>query len=68
MAIVTNSQRKGQRRVDVNSGQLRLEEGNNRMLLSDGTDTRLLIGVDPRGQIVVALTKIGEDIFDAYNA
>lgn len=45
MAIETNVTYSGQKKTDVLSGQLRIEDGNNRMVLFDGTDNRMIIGV-----------------------
>lgn len=64
MAIVKTTTYTGQKRTDVLSGQLRIEEGNNRMILFDGTDTRMLIGLFPDGTIGIIISKIGEDVFD----
>lgn len=66
MAIETNVTYSGQKKTDVLSGQLRIEDGNNRMVLFDGTDNRMIIGVDPySGNIIIAISKPGEDVFEA---
>ena len=58
---------KGQEKVDTLSSRVRIEEGKGRIIVNDGQDNRMIIGAAPDGKIVVAITKIGEDIFDAYN-
>lgn len=69
MAIVKDVSYKGQKRTDVLSGQLRIEDGNNRMVLFDGTNNRMLIGIDPNtGNVIIAISKPGEDVFAALAA
>lgn len=57
----------GQKSTSTLSAKLRIDEGRGYMVVHDSTDNRLLIGVDPDGNVVVALTKIGEDVFEAYS-
>ena len=64
--IQTKKKYTGQKSTSVLSGQLRLEEGNNRLILYDGTDYRMVIGVLPDGTIGIAISKPGEDVFDAF--
>jgi len=50
MAIQTKKKYKGQKRTDVLSGKLRLEVGNNRLIVVDETGrVRILIGFDKDG-------------------
>lgn len=67
MAVVTNTQHKGQNRTDVLSGQLRIEDGNNRLVLFDGTVNRMIIGVLPDGTVGVVISKPGEDVFNIFS-
>lgn len=62
MAIVKEVSYKGQNRTDVLSGKLRIEDGNNRMILFDGTVNRMLIGLNPDGGIGIYISKPGEDV------
>lgn len=67
MTVETNVTYTGQKKTDVLSGQLRIEDGNNRMVLFDGTVTRMIIGLY-KGEILIAISKTGTDVFDALDA
>lgn len=67
MALDKKVSYSGQKKVDTLSSKVRIEEGKGRIIVNDRNDNRMIIGADPDGIIVVALTKIGEDIFDAYS-
>lgn len=49
----------------VNSGKLTIENGNNRMLVNDGSNDRLLIGEEDSGDIVMKLSQTGYDVKEA---
>lgn len=66
MAIQTKKKYTGQQSTSVLSGQLRFEEGNNRLVLHDGTNYRMIIGILPDGTIGIAISKVGEDVFGAF--
>ena len=66
MAIQTKKKYTGQQSTSVLSGQLRFEEGNNRLVLHDGTNYRMVIGILPDGTIGIAISKDGQDVFEAF--
>jgi len=57
----------GQKTDSVNSGKLRTEYGNNRMIVNDGTDDILLAGQDNDGDIVFKVSQPGFDVKTATN-
>lgn len=67
MAITTKKKYTGQGNTSVLSGQLRIEDGNNRMVLFDGTVYRLILGLLPDGTIGLVISKPGIDVFSAYS-
>lgn len=66
MAIQTKKKYTGQQSTSVLNGQLRFEEGNNRLVLHDGDNYRMVIGILPDGTIGIAISKVGEDVFEAF--
>ena len=83
MAIKIKKKYTGQQSTSVLGGQIRIEDGNNRMVvargslemvtiddnglvLSDGTNRRMIIGRMPDSTIGVAISKPGEDVFEAF--
>ena len=64
--IQTKKRYSGQNSTSGLNGQLRFEEGNNRLVLHDGANYRMVIGVLPDGSIGIAISKDGEDVFDAF--
>lgn len=67
MAIETNVTYSGQKKTDILSGQLRIEDGNNRMILFDGTNNRMIIGIRPDGTVGIIISKIGIDVESLYS-
>lgn len=67
MAIITKTQYKGQNTTGVLSGQLRIEEGNGRLILFDGTVNRMIIGLLPDGTVGVVISKPGVDVFSVFS-
>ena len=66
MALEKKVISQGQNKSSNLTGQLRFEEGLGRIVLFDGTNTRLLIGLDPySGEVVIVISKEGEDVFEA---
>lgn len=47
------------------SGRLIIDEGRGRMVLYDGVDNRMIIGLSPQGEVIIAISKVGEDVFEA---
>lgn len=60
----------GQKQIKPVRGKLVVEEGNSRITLYDTTDNvyRMIIGILPDGTIGIAISKEGEDVFDAFNS
>jgi len=67
MAITTKTKYAGQQSTSVLSGQLRIEDGNGRMVLYDGTHYRMIIGLLPDGTVGVVISKPGIDVFSAFS-
>jgi hypothetical protein len=65
--IETKKKYTGQKSTSVLNGQLRIEDGNNRMVLYDGSNYRMIIGVLPDGTVGIAISKQGEDVFAAFS-
>lgn len=68
MAIETKKKYNGQKSTAVLDGKLRIEDGNNRMLLHDGTVNRLIIGKAPNGEYLIAISAVGIDVVEALGA
>ena len=60
----------GQRQIKPILGKLVVEEGNSRITLYDTTTNvyRMIIGILPDGSVGIAISKEGEDVFDAFNS
>lgn len=60
----------GQKQIKPILGKLVVEEGNSRITLYDTTDSvyRMIIGILPDGTIGIAISKEGEDVFDAFDS
>lgn len=63
MADISDS---GQQVNSVNNGKVRMENGNNRMILFDGTVNRLVLGELPNGQIGLVISKERIDVLDVF--
>lgn len=63
MAIQTKITQPGNGQTSTLGGQLRLDDGNNRMVGVEGEDTRMLIGVHPDGSWNITISSDGEDVF-----
>lgn len=59
----------GQKLIKPVRGKLVVEEGNSRITLYDTTDNvyRMIIGILPDGTIGIAISKEGEDVFEAFD-
>lgn len=57
----------GQKLTNTNQGYLRIEDKNGYMVLYDGTDHRMIIGILPDGTVGIAISKDGEDVFSAFS-
>lgn len=67
MAIVKKVSFSGNPTTNDLSGRLRFEQGENRMVLFDGTVNRMVIGL-VNGEVLIAISKPGEDVFEALGA
>ena len=65
--IETKKKYTGQESTSVLNGQLRIEDGNNRMVLFDGAVYRMIIGVLPDGTVGIVISKPGIDVFSAFS-
>lgn len=68
MAIETKKKYSGQQSTAVLDGKVRIEDGNNRMLLHDGNVNRLIIGKAPNGEYLIAISAVGVDVIEALGA
>jgi hypothetical protein len=57
----------GQKKTDTLDSRVRLEEGNRRLIVSDGTNNVALFGYDAAGNIVVKVAKAGYNADTATN-
>lgn len=67
MAIVKKVSYSGSPTTNDLSGQLRFEQGNNRLVLFDGTVNRMILGQLPDGSVNIIFTKEGVDAFDVFS-
>lgn len=67
MAIVKKVSYSGSPSTNDLSGQLRFEQGENRMVLFDGTVNRMLIGLLPDGNVGWIVSKPGVDVFSLFS-
>lgn len=66
MAIQIKRKYTGQQSTSGLNGQLRFEEGANRLVLHDGRHYRMVIGVLPDGTVGIAISKDGQDVLEAF--
>lgn len=67
MAIETKKKYTGSASTSVLNGQLRIDDGNNRMVLYDGNYYRMIIGVLPDGTVGMIISKPGVDVFSLFD-
>lgn len=65
--ITTVKKYNGQQSTSVLNGQLRIEDGNNRMVMYDGTHYRMIIGLLPDGTVGMVISKPGVDVFSLFD-
>lgn len=53
-------------RVQTNSGKLTFNQAGDALVLFNGTLYRMIIGILPDGTIGIAVSKEGEDVYDAF--
>ena len=56
----------GQRITGTNAGYIKIEDINGRIVVYDGTDNRIIIGVLPDSTIGIVISKVGVDVFDLF--
>lgn len=66
MAIVSKVTQPGNNQVSTLGGQIRLDEGNGRLLGIEGDDTRMLIGIHPDGSWNITISSEGEDVLSLF--
>lgn len=57
----------GGKKVASNNGRLTFNQNGDALVLFNGTVFRMIIGVLPDGTIGIAVSKEGEDIYDAFS-
>jgi len=57
----------GSKKISTNNGKLTFSQAGNALVLFDGTTWRMIIGVLPDGTVGIAISKEGEDIYDAFS-
>ena len=57
----------GSKQLATNNGKLQFTQQGNALVLFDGTTWRLILGVLPDGTVGLAISKEGEDIYDAFS-
>lgn len=62
MAIVKSVRFKGQKKTDTLDSKIRIEEGNGRLIVTDGVKNRILIGKAPDGTYGLWISKPGYDV------
>ena len=67
MTVIKRAVYKGQQKTDTLNSKLRIERGNNRMLLFDGTNYRMIIGILPDGTVGVVISKEGVDVLSLFD-
>lgn len=57
----------GQNTTESSSGYLRIEDGNNRLVLFNGTIFRLILGLMPDNSVGFVISKEGTDVFTVFS-
>lgn len=68
MAIQTKKSYSGQKSTEVLDGHVRVETGNNRLMMNDGQTNRLIIGKAPNGDYLIAISAVGVDVIEALGS
>lgn len=67
MAFEKEVEYSGEKKVDSLNSSVRIEQSKNRILITDGTLNRMVIGMYD-GEIIIAVSKEGEDVIEALEA
>lgn len=67
MAVIEKVQTDGQKKTGAVNGQLQFKEGDNRMVLINGSLARIIFGVLPDGSVGFIITKEGKDAFAVFS-
>ena len=57
---------KGQEKTDTLDSKIRIEEGNGRILVNDGTNNRIIIGLLPDGTYGIVISKPGVEVLTVF--
>ena len=57
----------GQNITGSQQGSIYMDEAQGRLVVYDGVDNRMVIGLY-KGEVVIAISKPGEDVFEALDA
>lgn len=58
---------KGQKKTDTLDSKIRIEDGNGRLLVNDGTNNRIIIGLLPDGTFGLIISKEGYDVLSLFS-
>ena len=64
MTVTKNVIYKGQKKTDTLDSKVRIEQGNGRVIVSDDTKNRILIGKAPDGTYGLWISKPGFDVIE----
>lgn len=67
MAIQTKITQPGNTQTSTLGGQIRIDDGNGRLVVYDGTYNRLILGTWPDGTIGLIISKPGIDVFSLFD-
>lgn len=67
MAFEKEVEYSGENKIDTLNSRVRIEQAKNRIIITDGTLNRMLIGMHD-GEIIIAVSKDGEDVIEALDA
>ena len=67
MAVVKKATYSGQSKTDVLNGKIRIEDGENRIVIYDEDNLRIIIGLLPDGTYGFVMSKEGYDLIDVFS-
>ena len=66
MAIIKSTTYKGQKKTDTLNSKIRIEDGNGRLLVNDGVNNRIIIGLLPDGSYGMVVSKPGVEVLSLF--
>lgn len=66
MAVTKHVVYKGQKKTDTLDSKLRIEQGNGRLIVTDGTNNRIVLGLLPDGSYGLVISKPGIDVLGLF--